>query len=91
MEVSGRMQGMAIREARDEDAAAACAVMRRSIAELCGSDHHNNPAFWPDGLPTKLRKISRRGLRTPVIESSSRSKMMPCLRSVPSGTMARSR
>lgn len=53
MEVSGRMQGMAIREARDEDAAAACAVMRRSIAELCGSDHHNNPAILARWLANK--------------------------------------
>ncbi len=53
MEVSGRMQGMVIREARDEDAAAACAVMRRSIAELCGSDHHNNPAILARWLANK--------------------------------------
>jgi GNAT superfamily N-acetyltransferase len=30
---------MHIRQARTEDAAAACAVVRRSIAELCRADH----------------------------------------------------
>jgi GNAT superfamily N-acetyltransferase len=53
MEVNGQMQGMMIREARHEDAVRACEVMRRSIAELCGSDHHNDPAVVARWLANK--------------------------------------
>jgi hypothetical protein len=33
---------MHLRQAETEDAAAACAVLRRSIAELCHADHGGN-------------------------------------------------
>ena len=33
-----------IRPAREDDVAAACALVRRSIGELCTADHHNIPA-----------------------------------------------
>lgn len=36
---------MLIRTARIADAAQACDVMRRSITELCRSDHHDDPAI----------------------------------------------
>lgn len=36
---------MKIRDALKGDAAAACAVLRASIAELCTLDHRNNPAI----------------------------------------------
>jgi len=32
-----------VRDALPEDAPAACEVIRRSISELCGADHLNNP------------------------------------------------
>jgi GNAT superfamily N-acetyltransferase len=52
-----------IRMARPEDAAAACAVMRRSITELCRADHHDDPVIlgrWlanktPDGVESWIR------------------------------------
>lgn len=44
---------MLIRRARIEDAASACEAMRRSIAELCGSDHHDNPAILQRWLANK--------------------------------------
>ena len=34
---------MRVRDAVPEDAPAACEVMRRSITELCGADHGNDP------------------------------------------------
>jgi GNAT superfamily N-acetyltransferase len=36
---------MKIRDALPEEALAACLVMLRSIALLCGADHHNDPAI----------------------------------------------
>jgi GNAT superfamily N-acetyltransferase len=47
---------MLIRKARVEDAVAACKVMRRSIAEFCGSDHHDNPAVIGRWLANKTPK-----------------------------------
>ena len=44
---------MLIRRARIEDAASACEAMRRSIAELCGSDHHDDPAILARWLANK--------------------------------------
>jgi GNAT superfamily N-acetyltransferase len=44
---------MLIRRADVEDAAAACAVMRRSIAELCRADHHDDPAIVGRWLANK--------------------------------------
>lgn len=42
-----------IRAAEPGDAAAACEVVRRSIAELCVLDHQNNPAWLEDWLANK--------------------------------------
>ena len=36
---------IAIRAAQEDDVATACALVRRSIAELCAADHHNVPAI----------------------------------------------
>jgi GNAT superfamily N-acetyltransferase len=44
---------MLIRAARKTDAAAACDVLRRSIAELCAADHGNDPALLDPWLANK--------------------------------------
>jgi GNAT superfamily N-acetyltransferase len=44
---------MLIRRADVEDAARACDVMRRSIAELCNADHHDDPAIVGRWLANK--------------------------------------
>ncbi|WP_246731725.1 GNAT family N-acetyltransferase [Methylocapsa sp. S129] len=44
---------MEIRNATDDDAAAACVVMRRSIAELCVADHQNDAAMLARWLGNK--------------------------------------
>ncbi|CAN5514682.1 hypothetical protein BH11PSE4_BH11PSE4_30550 [soil metagenome] len=44
---------MLIRRACIEDAASACAAMRRSITELCGADHHDDPAILGPWLANK--------------------------------------
>jgi len=44
---------MHIREARIEDAAEACEVLRRSIAELCTADHQNEAAILEGWLANK--------------------------------------
>ena len=44
---------MEIREARQEDAAAACEVLRRSIQRLCAADHGNDPAVPAHWLGNK--------------------------------------
>ncbi len=46
-----------IRRARRDDAAKACMVMRRSIAELCMSDHHGDPAILDAWLGNKTPAI----------------------------------
>jgi len=48
---------MEIRDAAPEDAAAACEVMRRSIAELCSADHQNDPAILGRWLGNKTPEI----------------------------------
>jgi GNAT superfamily N-acetyltransferase len=48
---------MEIRDARIEDAEAACLVMRRSIAELCEADHHNDRAILERWLENKTPEI----------------------------------
>lgn len=48
---------MEIREARGEDAAAACDVMRRSIAALCVADHRNDPEVLARWLANKKPEI----------------------------------
>jgi GNAT superfamily N-acetyltransferase len=42
-----------IRDATVADAAAACEVMRASIAELCVADHHNDPEILGRWLASK--------------------------------------
>jgi hypothetical protein len=44
---------MKIREARVEDAKAACVVLRRSITELCHKDHGNDKVFLSKWLANK--------------------------------------
>jgi GNAT superfamily N-acetyltransferase len=44
---------MHIRPAQTADAAAACDVLRRSIAELCAADHGNDPKFLSAWLANK--------------------------------------
>ena len=48
---------MLIRKARIDDAAGACETMRRSIAELCGSDHHDDPAVLRRWLANKTPAV----------------------------------
>jgi GNAT superfamily N-acetyltransferase len=48
---------MEIRPAVVEDAAAACEVLRRSIAELCAADHHDDPAILSRWLANKTPEI----------------------------------
>jgi GNAT superfamily N-acetyltransferase len=42
-----------IRDAAPADAAAACEVVRASIAELCAADHHNDPEILGRWLANK--------------------------------------
>ena len=44
---------MLIRAARDDDAKAACDVLRRSITALCGADHRDDPAVLAAWLANK--------------------------------------
>ena len=46
-----------IRDARPEDASAACHVLRRSIIELCVADHHDDPAILQAWLANKQPEI----------------------------------
>jgi len=48
---------MEIRDATPADAEAACQVMRRSIAELCEPDHHNDPKILAAWLANKQPRI----------------------------------
>src|ERR1700733_14128188 len=50
---------MKIRDAVPEDAPAACQVMRRSIAELCAADHHDDPAILQRWLSNKTPEVFR--------------------------------
>ena len=45
--------GIEIRTATLEDATAACAVLRRSITQLCALDHQNQPAMLESWLGNK--------------------------------------
>ena len=44
---------MYIRQAKTEDAAAACAIVRQSIAELCDADHGGDQVFLGKWLSNK--------------------------------------
>jgi GNAT superfamily N-acetyltransferase len=48
---------MEIRDAIPEDAPAACEVLRRSISELCGADHRNDPVILGRWLANKTPDI----------------------------------
>lgn len=48
---------MFIRDATPGDAVAACQTMRRSIAELCVADHHDDPAILQRWLDNKTPEI----------------------------------
>ena len=48
---------MQIRDAVPADAAAACAVIRRSIMELCVADHRNDPAILARWLSNKTPEM----------------------------------
>lgn len=50
-------RNMEIRDAVAADAAAACEVLRRSIAELCAADHHNESAILERWLGNKTHEI----------------------------------
>ncbi|HTR85683.1 MAG TPA: GNAT family N-acetyltransferase [Reyranella sp.] len=50
---------MEIRDALPSDAEAACAVMRRSIAELCMADHHDDPKILGAWLANKTAETFR--------------------------------
>ena len=56
---------MEIRDARDEDAAEACAVMRRSIIELCAEDHRSDPALLSAWLANKTPEQFAAWMRRP--------------------------
>jgi len=47
---------MEVRDACGDDAPAACAILRRSIAELCIADHRNNPTILEAWLSNKTTK-----------------------------------
>ena len=51
---------MAVREARPEDAEEACAVLRRSIIELCAADHGHDPKLLAAWLANKTPETGRR-------------------------------
>ena len=55
--------GMKVRDAVPEDAPAACQVMRRSIAELCGADHRNDPSVLERRLSNKTPQIFQSWIR----------------------------
>jgi GNAT superfamily N-acetyltransferase len=46
-----------IRDAKPEDAEAACAVLRASIVELCADDHRNDPVLMERWLANKQPEI----------------------------------
>jgi GNAT superfamily N-acetyltransferase len=54
---------MIIRDAIEEDASAACEVMRRSIAELCVADHRNDAAILGRWLSNKTPEIFKSWIR----------------------------
>ena len=54
---------MMIRDAVPEDAAAACEVMRRSIAELCVPDHRNDSEILQRWLSNKTPEIFKSWIR----------------------------
>jgi GNAT superfamily N-acetyltransferase len=56
---------MEIRNALEEDATDACRVIRRSITELCISDHRNDPAILTSWLSNKTAETFVSWIRQP--------------------------
>ena len=56
---------MQIRDAVPEDASAACEVLRRSISELCGADHQNDPVILGRWLANKTPETVATWIRKP--------------------------
>ena len=56
---------MHIREAREEDAEAACGIVRRSITELCLADHRGDASTLAQWLANKTPDNVRRWIRGP--------------------------
>jgi GNAT superfamily N-acetyltransferase len=56
---------MDIRDAVADDAAAACQVLRRSITELCGADHGNDPTILSQWLSNKTPDIVASWIASP--------------------------
>jgi GNAT superfamily N-acetyltransferase len=56
---------MRIRDAAPGDAEQACAVMRRSIIELCVADHADDPAILDRWLANKKPEITRGWIESP--------------------------
>jgi GNAT superfamily N-acetyltransferase len=56
---------MEIRNALEEDATDACRVIRRSITELCTSDHRNDPAILTSWLSNKTAETFASWIRQP--------------------------
>ena len=56
---------MQIREARPDDAAAACEIVRRSIATLCVADHNNDPSILAGWLANKTPEHVRSWIANP--------------------------
>jgi ribosomal protein S18 acetylase RimI-like enzyme len=54
---------MIIRDAKPEDGVAACETMRRSIAELCAADHHDDPAIVQRWLSNKAPETFKSWIR----------------------------
>jgi hypothetical protein len=59
------MTALQIRDAVAADAEAACEVMRRSIAELCTADHHDDPEILAQWLANKRPEIFRGWMAQP--------------------------
>jgi GNAT superfamily N-acetyltransferase len=55
---------MKVRDAVPEDAPAACHTMRRSITELCGADHNNDPVILQRWLSNKTPEIFKSWIRS---------------------------
>jgi N-acetylglutamate synthase-like GNAT family acetyltransferase len=56
---------ISIRPAQEDDVAAACALVRRSIAELCTPDHHNMRAVVEGLLINKTQDNMKAWITTP--------------------------
>jgi GNAT superfamily N-acetyltransferase len=60
-----RSHAMAIRDAKPEDAVAACETVRRSISELCGADHGGDAEIVARWLANKTPENLRAWIARP--------------------------